>query len=62
VTPQHDVAALCTAMKELAVAPEERRRLGEAARVRIHALLDRQESEMRLNELFIRAARQISSR
>ena len=57
VVAQRDVAALAAALKRLAKNPEERRRLGEAARQRIHALLDVQENETRLNELFIRAGR-----
>ncbi|MDO5484377.1 MAG: glycosyltransferase, partial [Desulfovibrionaceae bacterium] len=57
VVSQNDVDGLGEAMKALAASPEERRRLGDAARLRIHALLDTQKSEARLNELFIRAAR-----
>ncbi len=57
VVPQNDVAALAGALERLAGDPEERRRLGAAARQRIHALLDEQASEEKLKELFIAAAR-----
>lgn len=57
VVPQNDVAALAGALERLAKDPEERRRLGAAARRRIHALLDEQANEEKLKELFIAAAR-----
>ena len=57
VVAQKDTAGLAAALKHLADKPDERRRLGEAGRVRIHTLLDVQENEARLNELFIRAGR-----
>ena len=57
VVPQNDVAALAGALERLAGDPQERRRLGAAARQRIHALLDEQANEEKLKELFIAAAR-----
>ncbi|WP_165079324.1 MULTISPECIES: glycosyltransferase [unclassified Desulfovibrio] len=57
VVPQNDVPALAQALERLAKDPEERKRLGAAARQRIHALLDAQASEEKLKELFIEAAR-----
>lgn len=57
VVPQDDVPALAQALERLAKDPEERKRLGAAARQRIHALLDEQASEETLKRLFIEAAR-----
>ena len=57
VTPQNDAAALAQALERLAAQPGERARLGNAARTRIHALLDEQENESRLGALFSRAIR-----
>lgn len=57
VVPQGDVAALAAALESLARNPAERKRLGLAARQRIHALLDEQASEARFRELFLEAAR-----
>ena len=57
VVPQNDAAALARALERLAGDPEERRRLGGAARTRIHALLDEQEDESPLGVLFSRAIR-----
>ena len=57
VVPQNDAAALAQALESLAAQPEERRRMGNAARTRIHALLDAQENESRLGALFGRAIR-----
>lgn len=57
VVPRNDAAALARALERLAGDPEERRRLGGAARTRIHALLDGQEDESPLGVLFSRAIR-----
>ena len=55
--PRNDAAALARALERLAGDPEERRRLGGAARTRIHALLDAREDESPLGALFSRAIR-----
>lgn len=57
VTPRNDAPALAHALESLAGQPEERRRLGNAARTRIHSLLDEQENENRFGVLFSRAMR-----
>ena len=57
MVPRNDAAALARALERLAGDPEERRRLGGAARTRIHALLDGQEDESPLGVLFSRAIR-----
>lgn len=57
VIPQNDLAALTEALERLAKDPAERKRLGLAARKRIHSLLDAQASEARFKELFLEAAR-----
>lgn len=57
VVPRNDAAALARALERLAGDPEERRRLGGAARTRIHALLDAREDESPLGALFSRAIR-----
>ena len=60
VVPQNDLAALTQALERLAKDPDERKRLGSAARERIHALLDAQANEEKLRDLFIAAARSAS--
>lgn len=57
VVPQDDPAALAKALETLAAQPEERRRLGNNARLRIHSLLDESNTEARLSELFTAACR-----
>lgn len=55
VVPQNDPAALAKALENLAARPEERRRLGGNARLRIRGLLDEGTAEARLRELFAAA-------
>lgn len=55
IVPQDDPAALAKALESLAARPEERRRLGNNARLRIRSLLDENTAEARLRELFTAA-------
>lgn len=56
VVPQDDVAMLAAALERLAKDLDERKRLGAAARQRIHWLLNEQTNEEKLRGLFIAAA------
>ncbi len=57
VVPQNDPAALAKALETLAARPEERRRLGNNARLRIRSLLEESAAEARLRELLAAACR-----
>ena len=55
LVPQDNVGALADVLEELASRPEERKRLGEAARKSVFALADADHTEARLTELIKKA-------
>ena len=52
VVPQNDVASLASVLEELAAAPHERHRLGEAARRALPEFLDEEGVEARMSAFF----------
>ena len=60
LVPQEDAPALAAVLEELMARPEERRRLGEAARASVGELTDEEGARARLRDLFLQACRKPS--
>lgn len=57
LVPQEDAPALAAVLEELMARPDERKRLGEAARASVGELADEEGARARLKELFLQACR-----